>query len=326
MGVLQRVVKPRNKKSRKALENREPKAIENNKSTLFIRGTNCTQTVLQCMKDLHQFKKPDSDFYSQKNDIRPFEDFTKIEFFSQKHDAALFAFGNSNKKRPDNLILGRFYDHKMLDMVEFGIGNFKAMSEFENEKIPLGTKPCLLFSGSLFDTHDELKRVKNLLIDFFRGPKVPKVRLQGLEHALQFTAVEKKDGKPVIHLRSYKIELKKSGTKLPRVELEEMGPRVDLTLRRSHLASEDLFNSACKQIKNIDKPKKVKNITKDAFGSTLGRLHVPAQQIGTIQTRKMKGLKETPEEKKLKKAIEIKEKKEKAEQIRQANIADIFAE
>ena len=69
-----------------------------------------------------------------------------------------------------------------------------------------------------------------------------------MEHALQFTAVEK-DGKKVVHVRSYKMILKKSGSRLPRVELEEMGPRMDLTLRRSHLASDDLFNTACKQIK-----------------------------------------------------------------------------
>jgi len=277
------------------------------------------------MKDLQSFKKPDCDFYGQKNDIRPFEDMSKVEFFSKKHDSSLFALGNSNKKRPDNLILGRLYEHRMLDMIEFGVENFKSLSEFEGEKIPVATKPCLLFSGSLFETHDEMKRVKNLLADFFRGPRIPKVRLQGLEHALQFTAVEK-DGKKVVHVRSYKMILKKSGSRLPRVELEEMGPRMDLTLRRSHLASDDLFNTACKQVKNVDKPKTVKNISTDAFGTKLGRVHVPSQKIGTIQTKKMKGLKETPEEKKLKQAIKIKEKKDKAEQVRQANISAVFAE
>ena len=64
-------------------------------------------------------------------------------------------------------------------MIEFGVENFKSLSEFDGEKIPVATKPCLLFSGSLFETHDEMKRVKNLLADFFRGPRVPKVRLQG---------------------------------------------------------------------------------------------------------------------------------------------------
>ena len=34
-----------------------------------------------------------------------------------------------------------------------------------------------------------------------------------------------------------------------RIELEEIGPHIDLTLRRSHLASDDLFRSACKQVK-----------------------------------------------------------------------------
>jgi len=325
MGVLQRVVKPRNQKSKKALEEREPKAIENNKGSLFIRGANCTPKVLQCMKDLQSFKKPDSDFYGHKNDIRPFEDMSKIEFFSQKHDSSLFALGNSNKKRPDNLILGRLYDHRMLDMVEFGVENFKSLSEFPGDKIPLATKPCLLFSGALFDTNDEMKRVKNILIDFFRGPRVPKIRLQGLEHALQFTAVER-DGKHVVYLRSYKISLKKSGTRLPRVELEEMGPRMDMVLRRNHFASDDLFNEACKQVKNVDKPKTVKNVSKDAFGSKLGRVHMPAQKIGTIQTKKMKGLKETTEEKKVKKAIKIKEKKDKAEEVRKANISAVFTE
>jgi ribosome production factor 2 len=121
MGVIQRVVKPRNQKSKRALEAREPKALENNKGCLFIRGTNCSETVMKAVRDLHSLKKPDSDFYSHKNDIRPFEDFTKIEFFSQKHDISLFGLGSNNKKRPDNLVLGRTYDYKMLDMVEFGI-------------------------------------------------------------------------------------------------------------------------------------------------------------------------------------------------------------
>merc|ERR1711953_1112258 len=209
--------------------------------------------------------------------------------------------GSHNKKRPNNLIMGRLYDHKMLDMVEFGVQNFKAMSDFGCEKIPVGTKPCLLFSGSLFDTHDEIKRIKNLLVDFFRGPRVPKIRLQGLEHALQFTAVEKDDGKKVIYLRSYKIELE---------------------VRRTHMADEDYFNTACKKVKNVDKPKVIKNVSKDAFGSTIGRIHIPAQKIGTIQTRKMKGLKETQEEKQEK----IQTKKEKANAVRKANIAAVFSE
>ena len=41
------------------------------------------------------------------------------------------------------------------------------------------------------------------LTDFFRGSVIEKVQLQGLEHVLQFTAV---DGK--IYMRSYRLSLK----------------------------------------------------------------------------------------------------------------------
>ena len=48
-------------------------------------------------------------------------------------------------------------------------------------------------------------------------------------------------------MRSYKIFLKKSGLRTPRIELEEIGPHLDFSVRRTHLASEDLFRTACKQ-------------------------------------------------------------------------------
>ena len=98
--------------------------------------------------------------YQKKNDIRPFEDATKIEFFCKKHDASLFAFGNHNKKRPDNLILGRLHDYNILDMVELGIENYKGLRDFDNEKVASGIKPCLLFSGPAFEQSEELKRLK----------------------------------------------------------------------------------------------------------------------------------------------------------------------
>jgi len=41
-----------------------------------------------------------------------------------------------------------------------------------------------------------------------------------------------------------------------------------------------------------------KNISKDTFGTTYGRIHIGAQNISSIQTRKMKGLKKTLLEKK----------------------------
>jgi len=319
MGVLQRVVKPKKQRSKRALEEREPKAIENTKHALFVRGVKSSDLVNKCMKDLGNLKRPYSTFFNKKNEILPFEDATKLEFFAQKNDASLFMFGNHNKKRPNNMVIGRMYDNHLLDMVELGLENFQSLNDFKNAKVAMGSKPCLVFSGEPFadTTNTDMQRLKSLLADFFRGPQVTNVRLAGIEHTLQFTAVEDR-----IYMRSYKMHLKKSGSRVPRIELEEIGPSIDWKLRRTQIASDDLMKTACKQVKNVFKEKKVKNISSDAFGTKMGAVHVDAQQIGTIQVRKMKGLKKTKEEK----VAKLQEKKEKAENARLKAVEKVFGE
>jgi len=41
-----------------------------------------------------------STFFNKKNEILPFEDATKLEFFAQKNDASLFMFGNHIRRGP----------------------------------------------------------------------------------------------------------------------------------------------------------------------------------------------------------------------------------
>lgn len=45
--------------------------------------------------------------------------------------------------------------------------------------------------------------------------------------------------------------LKKSGCRTPRIELEEIGPSLDLVLRRTHLASDDLYKLAHRKPKAL---------------------------------------------------------------------------
>ncbi|KAK3096760.1 hypothetical protein FSP39_003001 [Pinctada imbricata] len=278
-------LKPKTQKGKRFLEHREPKIFENVKKTLFLKGGNTHVTVSQALKELYLLKKQDAVMYKRKNILRPFEDETPLEFFAKKSDASLFLFGSHSKKRPNNLVLGRMFDFHVLDMIELGIDKFTSMSEIEGNKCPVGTKPCLMFAGEAFDTDIEYQRLKNLLIDFFRGPVVEQVRLSGLEHTVMITAA---DGK--IFIRNYKILMKKSGCKTPRIELENMGPSLDLVMRRTKLASDDFYKRALKQPITA-KPRKKKNISQDAFGSKLGRIHMQKQDLGKLQTRKMKGLK-----------------------------------
>jgi len=291
--VLQRVAKPKTRRTKAALLEREPKIIENTKTCMFIKGGNTSDIVGAALKELYLLKKPDAISYRKKNILRPFEDQTSLEFFGKKSDASLFLFGSHNKKRPHNLVFGRFFNFEILDMYEVGISKFRSMAEITKTAKPtLGNKPCLLFHGEAFEKDPELQKFKSLLIDLFRGPVVPAVRLQGLETILSFTAVDKK-----IHVRGYKTALKKSGTKTPRVELEEIGPSLDLDLRRTRIGSVDLFKRAMKQPKAA-KAKKVKNISKDQFENKLGRVHLGVQDLSKLHLRKRKALKKTAEEKK----------------------------
>lgn len=52
-----------------------------------------------------------------------------------------------------------------------------------------------------------------------------------------------------LQLRQYAIRFKKSGTRIPRVALQEMGPRVGLAVRRYRLPPADMAKEALKQAK-----------------------------------------------------------------------------
>uniref|UniRef100_A0A8D0YZ70 Ribosome production factor 2 homolog n=1 Tax=Sus scrofa TaxID=9823 RepID=A0A8D0YZ70_PIG len=272
--------KPQTKRAKRFLEKREPKLSENIKNAMLIKGGNANSTVTQVLRDV----------VCMKNITRPFEDQTSLEFFSKKSDCSLFMFGSHNKKRPNNLVIGRMYDYHVLDMIELGVEKFVSLKDIKNSKCPEGTKPMLIFAGDDFDVTEDYRRLKSLLIDFFRGPTVPNIRLAGLDYVLHFTALNGK-----IYFRSYKLLLKKSGCRTPRIELEEMGPSLDLVLRRTHLASDDLYKLSMKMPKAL-KPKKKKNISHDTFGTTYGRIHMQKQDLSKLQTRKMKGLKKRPAE------------------------------
>ncbi|CAL1585258.1 unnamed protein product [Knipowitschia caucasica] len=284
MTQLDGITKPKTKRSKRFLESRAPRLSEDLKNAMIMKGGNTSETVTQALKDMYSLKKPNAVLYKKKNITRPFEDSTSLEFFSKKTDSSLFLFGSHNKKRPNNFIFGRMFDFHVLDMVELGIEKYAPLKQFKTETCPEGTKPMLVFAGEAFNMDFELKRLKSLLIDFFRGPKVEGVRLAGLEHVLHFTALDNR-----IYMRSYRCVLKKSGCRTPRIELEEMGPSFDFVVRRTHLASEQLYKLAHRQPKAL-KPKKKKNISHDAFGTKFGRVHMQKQDLTKLQTRKMKGL------------------------------------
>ena len=165
------------------------------------------------------------------------------------------------------------------------------------------------FASDLFETHPRLAQLKSLLLSLFNGSAVDAIHLAGIEHVISVTlgplpsspssgSAPASDGAlPKVHIRTYTIKLLASGTRVPRVELIPMGPFLDLSLRRHTDPDPELLKSALKRPKlaktDVEKGlgKKRKNLEVDEMGDLRGRVHIAKQDLGKLQTRKMKGLK-----------------------------------
>ncbi|CCX10207.1 Brix domain-containing protein [Pyronema domesticum] len=283
-----RTTKPKNARSKRAQDDRAPKLTENAKTTLIMRGSSTSLLIQNVLTDLNSLKKPLTIKFTKKNAVHPFEDHSTFEFFSEKNDASLLAFGTHSKKRPHNLTIARTFDYKLLDMYEFGVeeATYKGLEQFNTQKPTVGMKPMLLFTGDVWERDEEMMRVRNLWMDFFRGETVGSVDVEGLQYVLSFTAVERGN----FHIRGHMIRTKKSGQKLPRVEVEETGPRMDCTIRRTREPDADMLKEALKTPRK-QIPKTKKNIGMNVIGDKIAKIHTGKQDLGKLQTRKMKGLK-----------------------------------
>ena len=147
----------------------------------------------------------------------------------------------------------------MLDMLELLVDNesMRTLSQFKNvRKATVGLKPLICFAGSLFESpmKNEYTLAKSVLLDFFKGPDVDSVDVEGLQYMISFSVGEESDAdpKPKIHLRTYLIKTRKSGQRLPRVEVEEMGPRIDFRVGRTQEAEEGVMKEALKKPKGVE--------------------------------------------------------------------------
>jgi ribosome production factor 2 len=275
---------------------REPQQTENPKTTLFVTGQKSSQILKLAVADLATLKRPYVERFTKKNDIHPFDDASSLEFFSLKNDTSLLALSLHSKKRPHCLTLARTFDHKLLDMLELYINpdTFRTLQQFKNKKPSIGLKPLISFHGTVFEDPNETKYTlaKSLLIDLFRGQDAQEVDVEGLQYLVSISAQEPTDSapNPEIKLRFYLLRTKRSGQKLPRIEVEEMGPRLDLSLGREQFPDADMLKEALKKPKTSD-PRTKKNIDTDAMGDKVGRVHPGKQDFNTLQSRKMKGLK-----------------------------------
>lgn len=134
--------------------------------------------------------------------------------------------------------------------------SFRTLAQFKTKKCAVGLKPLLLFSGTPFEspTSNAYTLAKSFFVDFFRGQEVGTVDVEGLQYLVSIMAAEQGEGEngPRIHLRAYLIRTKRSGQRLPRVEVEEMGPRMDFRVGRVKEAEEAVMKEALRKPKNLE--------------------------------------------------------------------------
>lgn len=178
------------------------------KSVLLLKGIHCSQEMGAVLQELRALAAPHAKLLNKKNQIAPFESPESIEFLTTKNDCALFALASTNKKRPNNLTIGRTFHHQMLDMCELTILRFKSAIRCDYDgQVPkkrVGSKPLLLFCGPEWQHHGTSSagtgtgtggnsyfgNLQNLLTDFYRGTVVDKLILSGLDHIIVFTLAQ----------------------------------------------------------------------------------------------------------------------------------------
>lgn len=301
MRILIHTRKPKNPRTARILKAREPQLIEPPKRTLLLHGTKCPTALNTVLKVFHALTKPHSLLFHKKNEnIHPFENVESLEFLANKNDCGIVVFGSSNKKRPNCVTLMRVFDSKMLDMCELLLlppAHGEEIPAMNNLTMNIGValRPMMLFAGSVWDDPTSTAHVmlKSMLLDLFKGEETDKIDVEGLQYIMMIAADEPTEGlAPVVHLRWYKIKTKRSGHKLPRIELDEVGPKFDFKVGRQREAPRESMKEAMKQGKRPNENMKTKkNIGMDSIGDKIGRVHLGKQDLGGLQTRKMKGLK-----------------------------------
>lgn len=295
---------------------------------LFLRGTSCSQVTQDALADLFALRQPLAKKFTKKNAIHPFEDASSLEFFAEKNDAAFLVFGSSSKKRPHTLTFARTFGFKVLDMLELGVepDSFRMLKQFKGKKPAIGLRPMVAFAGTAWESTvaNEYTIAKSMFTDFFCGERTAdKIDVEGLQYVVVLTAGEEgaaEGEKPAIHLRVYLIKTKRSGQKLPRVEVsvhvgsscttatpsglplthtlvqvEEMGPRIDFRVGRMQEPEEAMLKEALKKARGTEERTK-KNVSMDIMGDKIGRIHTGKLDMSELQTRKMKGLKRSRDE------------------------------
>lgn len=307
----------KNATTRRAVKHYEPKVVENPKRVLFLKGASSTEVVAEAMVDLMAITKPYCKKLAKKNAFYPFEGRQHLEFLGFKNDCSLFCFGSSNKKRPHNLTIGRQFDFHVLDMVELGIIAADRLDMSETLGVDAGSvggKPFFVFEGSEFATDPAFMRLKNLLVDYFRGGNETEINLDGCDRVLFFSLCSQngedacvapstdcytnkppaEKGNTVLCMRHYAVKKPSAASGVPKtiknVQLYDVGPNYNFEIRRTSFATPQEFKVACRIPRETLATLRstAANVQSDGLQNLRGQLHVGKQDVSELSLRRFK--------------------------------------
>ncbi|XQJ27719.1 brix domain containing-like protein [Leishmania guyanensis] len=303
--------------TRRALKQYEPKVIENSKRVLFLKGASLTDVVSHAMVDLMAITKPYCKKLAKKNAFFPFEGRQHLEFLGFKNDCSLFCFGSSNKKRPNNITIGRQFNFHVLDMVELGIVAADRLDMSQTVGIDAGSaggKPFFVFEGSEFASDPAFLRLKSLLIDYFRGGNEIVINLDGCDRVLFFSLRSQngedacvspstdcytnkppsEKGNAVLCMRHYALKKPSATAGAPKtlknIQLFDVGPNFDFEIRRISFATPQEFKVACRIPRETLATLRstAGNVHADGLNNLRGQLHVGKQDMHELNLRRFK--------------------------------------
>ena len=255
--------KPKTHKGKLYLESLLPKLIEDPKQCLFINTANSSEIMRMILNDLYLLRK---DYSKKLNKKEKIENLTNgrdsIEFLCEKNNCSLFTFTSDIKKRPMDITFGFTFNHSILDAFNFEVTNYIPIEYFNNKKINIDSymKPILFFQGELFESEFEYERVKKFFIDYFRLYDVETAIISELKRIIVIS-IDNND--KIIKIRNYQIEGEIKENNLNNLNFIEIGPSLDLKVRKKWQNESNNLDYTCIQILEKDNIKNFLEIDKN---------------------------------------------------------------
>ncbi|CAL5974762.1 Brix_domain containing protein [Hexamita inflata] len=289
---------PKTMFGRRKLEEREAKLVENDKKTIICGTASASRMTLDFARDLAILKAPLAQRLHTAVE-NPINDKAQIQQLSKTTDSSLFVHISHTKKRQDNVIFGRMFDHEVAEMFEFQLQTYIGLQDVSSKKPMPQCKPILLFQGDGFNNDDDFRKIKSILQDTFKGRNYDKLSRDALQWVIAFTANNLTDK---IIVRSYVIN-DVTNTTMKQVEepvhLTPMGFQFELIRRRREVNALLVQKSMVfeekrkrKDGETVNAEKIEKGIETDEIGRKFAAVHVGMADVKDLNLRKFKGFKE----------------------------------